>query len=164
MKLFNLLTRAALMFSLIISTSALANELPGRGTKIQMIKTNEAGELFQTRLVMKALEQLGYDVLPHQEMSHPLMYVSLANGDADIFATHWEPLHSDYYKNGGGDAKYFKRGQYSTAAQGYLIDKKTAEQYGITNIAQLKDPLSNINSMLMVCAIASATAKAATPC
>ncbi len=27
-----------------------------------------------------------------------------------------------------------------TAAQGYLIDKKTADQYKITNIAQLKDP------------------------
>ncbi|MFP1591885.1 hypothetical protein ACLB1M_20810 [Escherichia coli] len=26
------------------------------------------------------------------------------------------------------------------AAQGYLIDKKTADQYKITNIAQLKDP------------------------
>jgi len=140
MKLYTLLNHAALALSLIISSSAFANELPGRGTKIQMIKTNEAGELFQTRLVMKALEQLGYEVLPHQEMSHPLMYVSLANGDADIFATHWEPLHSDYYKNGGGDAKYVKRGQYSTAAQGYLIDKKTSEQYGITNIAQLKDP------------------------
>jgi len=49
-------------------------------------------------------------------------------------------LHSDYYKNGGGDSKYFKRGQYSTAAQGYLIDKKTAEAHGISNIAQLKDP------------------------
>jgi len=113
---------------------------PGQGFKIQMIKTNEAGELFQTRLVMKALEQLGYEVLPHQEMSHPLMYVSLANGDADIFATHWEPLHSDYYKNGGGDEKFFKRGQYSTAAQGYLIDRKTAEHYNISTISQLQDP------------------------
>jgi len=126
--------------ALVLCTVALADELPGKGVKIQMIKTNEAGELFQTLLVMKALEKLGYNVLPWQEMSHPLMYVSLANGDADIFATHWEPLHSDYYKNGGGDAKFFKKGQYSTAAQGYLIDKKTAEQYNITNIAQLKDP------------------------
>ncbi|KXU38003.1 glycine/betaine ABC transporter substrate-binding protein [Ventosimonas gracilis] len=140
MKPCTLFTRALLAFSLIIGINAFANDRPGQGVKIQMIKTNEAGELFQTRLVMKALEQLGYDVLPHQEMSHPLMYVSLANGDADIFATHWEPLHSDYYKNGGGDSKYFKRGQYSTAAQGYLIDKKTAEAHGISNIAQLKDP------------------------
>ncbi|MCQ4504704.1 proline/glycine betaine ABC transporter substrate-binding protein ProX, partial [Vibrio parahaemolyticus] len=28
----------------------------------------------------------------------------------------------------------------SGAAQGYLIDKNTAEKYGITNIGQLKDP------------------------
>jgi len=131
---------ACVAAALVLCLPAVADELPGKGVKIQMIKTNEAGELFQTLLVMKALEKLGYNVLPWQEMSHPLMYVSLANGDADIFATHWEPLHSDYYKNGGGDAKFFKKGQYSTAAQGYLIDKKTAEQYNITNIVQLKDP------------------------
>ena len=33
------------------------------------------------------------------------------------------------------------KGVYSdNAAQGYLIDKKTADQYKITNIGQFKDP------------------------
>jgi glycine betaine/proline transport system substrate-binding protein len=41
----------------------------------------------------------------------------------------------------GGDDKFYRKGQYvSGAAQGYLIDKKTAEKYNITNIGQLKDP------------------------
>src|SRR2546429_6935305 len=44
-------------------------------------------------------------------------------------ATHWNPLHADYYKNAGGDAKLFRKGVYSdNAAQGYLIDKKTADR------------------------------------
>lgn len=37
--------------------------------------------------------------------------------------------------------KFYRQGTYvSGAAQGYLIDKKTADKYKITNIAQLKDP------------------------
>jgi len=68
MKRLALFTRALLAFSLIIGINAFANDRPGQGVKIQMIKTNEAGELFQTRLVMKALEQLGYDVLPRHSL------------------------------------------------------------------------------------------------
>ena len=38
-------------------------------------------------------------------------------------------------------AKFYREGVYvNGAAQGYLIDKKTAEQYHITNVEQLKDP------------------------
>jgi len=67
--------------------------------------------------------------------------MSIANGDATFIATHWNPLHADYYKNAGGDAKLFRKGIFSpNAAQGYLIDKKTADAYKITNIGQLKDP------------------------
>ena len=37
--------------------------------------------------------------------------------------------------------KFYREGVYvNGAAQGYLIDKKTAEQYHITNVEQLKDP------------------------
>ncbi len=45
------------------------------------------------------------------------------------------------YAAAGGDNKCYREGVFvSGAAQGYMIDKKTAEQYNITNIAQLKDP------------------------
>ncbi|TRR32917.1 proline/glycine betaine ABC transporter substrate-binding protein ProX, partial [Salmonella enterica subsp. enterica serovar Panama] len=45
------------------------------------------------------------------------------------------------YAAAGGDNKFYRKGVYvSGAAQGYLIDKKTAEQYHITSIDQLKDP------------------------
>jgi glycine betaine/proline transport system substrate-binding protein len=36
--------------------------------------------------------------------------------------------------------KFYREGTFVTGAQGYLIDKKTADQYHITNIDQLKDP------------------------
>ena len=41
----------------------------------------------------------------------------------------------------GGDKKFYREGVFvNGAAQGYLIDKKTAEQYHIKSIDQLKDP------------------------
>ncbi|MEG0540668.1 MAG: glycine betaine ABC transporter substrate-binding protein, partial [Comamonas sp.] len=65
----------------------------------------------------------------------------IASGDATFTAVNWQPLHDDMYAAAGGDKKFYREGVFVTgAAQGYLIDKKTAEQYKITNIAQLKDP------------------------
>ena len=56
-------------------------------------------------------------------------------------ADHWNPLHVDFYEKAGGDAKLYREGVYSDGAlQGYLIDKATADKYGIKSIDQLKDP------------------------
>ena len=92
-------------------------------------------------LVARALEKLGYDVQPMKDLEPATEHLAIANGDATFMATHWNLLHADFYKNSGGDAKLYRKGVYSdNAAQGYLIDKKTAERYQITNLAQLKDP------------------------
>jgi glycine betaine/proline transport system substrate-binding protein len=56
-------------------------------------------------------------------------------------AVNWDPLQTDMYQSAGGDKKFYRQGAYITnAAQGYLIDKKTADQYHISDISQLKDP------------------------
>jgi len=123
-----------------LSLTASANELPGQGIKVQFAKNFEAGEIFPTLLVMKAAERWGYEVLPWQEMSNPLIYASVANGDVQVFAGYWDPLHIDNYKSIKGDTTLVKRGLYYTAGQGYLIDKKTADAYNISNISQLRDP------------------------
>lgn len=120
---------------------AAADDLPGRGVTVQPIKSSIAEETFQTLIVMKALEELGYDVQPIKEIEYATGHVALANGDATFMADHWDPLHIDFYVNAGGDAKLYREGVYSPGAlQGYLIDRKTAEAHGITSIAQLKDP------------------------
>ncbi|MCB2026062.1 MAG: glycine betaine/L-proline ABC transporter substrate-binding protein ProX [Burkholderiaceae bacterium] len=123
------------------ATPALAADLPGKGVEVQPVKSSIAEETFQTLLVMKALEKLGYDVKPIKEVEYPAAHLAIANGDATFMADHWDPLHADYYKNAGGDAKLWRDNSYSTGAlQGYLIDKKTADQHHITNIDQMKDP------------------------
>ncbi|MDO8717394.1 MAG: glycine betaine/L-proline ABC transporter substrate-binding protein ProX [Polaromonas sp.] len=118
-----------------------AADLPGKGVKVQPLQSAIAEETFQTLLVSRGLQKLGYDVQPIKEIEAATGHVAISNGDATFLADHWDPLHADFYKNGGGDAKLFRKGVYSSnAAQGYLIDKKTAEKYKITHIDQLKDP------------------------
>lgn len=50
-------TAAASMALSMVSTAAFAaDELPGKGIKVQPLKSSIAEEAFQTQLVMKALE------------------------------------------------------------------------------------------------------------
>ena len=124
-----------------LAAPAHAADLPGKGVAVQPLKSTIAEETFQTLLVMRGLEKLGYDVKAIKEVDYPAAHIAIANGDATFLADHWDPLHADYYKNAGGDAKLWRENVYSDGAlQGYLVDKKTADKYKITNIAQMSDP------------------------
>ena len=143
MTIFDLTRRTVLCaaLGLGVTCAALAADLPGKGIKVQPLKSSIAEETFQTLLVTKALQQLGYEVAPIKEVEYPAAHIAVANGDATFMADHWQPLHNDYFKNAGGEAKLTRAGTYSAnAAQGYLIDKKTADAHGITHIGQFKDP------------------------
>lgn len=124
-----------------VATQVSAAALPGAGIKVQPLKSSIAEETFQTLLVTKALQKLGYDVQPIKEVTYPTAHIAIANGDATFMADHWNPQHAEFYKNAGGDDKLSRTGVYSdNAAQGYLIDKKTADKYKITNVSQFTDP------------------------
>ncbi|MFA7438754.1 glycine betaine/L-proline ABC transporter substrate-binding protein ProX [Castellaniella sp.] len=121
--------------------TAIGAELPGAGIKMIPAKSSIAEENFQTKIVMKGLERLGYDVQPIVELDIPTVHLAVANGDATFFPVHWDPLHNDFYEHSGGDAKLWRdNALVENSLQGYLIDKKTADEYGIHNIEQLKDP------------------------
>ena len=137
-------TRTLLASSLLAlgvsAAHAQTADLPGKGVKVLPL-SSLVEESFQTLLVSRALQKLGYDVQPTKEVEYPMAYVALANGDATFLANNWNPHHSEFYKNVGGDAKLSRKGVYSAgAAQGYMIDKKTAEQHKITHLSQLSDP------------------------
>lgn len=134
---------ATLLTAIALAGGAQAQggDQPGKGISVQPLQSSIAEETFQTLLVGRALEKLGYTVQPIKEVEYPTAHVAIAQGDATYMANHWDPLHADFYRNAGGDAKLSRTGSYSqNAVQGYLIDKKTANQYGITRIDQLKDP------------------------
>ncbi|WP_323144457.1 glycine betaine/L-proline ABC transporter substrate-binding protein ProX [Massilia phyllosphaerae] len=139
---FSALAIAALALSTSLAMAQTpAAGLPGKGIKVQALQSPIAEETFQTMLVDRALEQLGYAPQPIKEVDYPTAHIAIANGDATFLAAHWDPLHKDYFNNAGGDAKLLRVGAYAgPAAQGYLIDKATADKYHITNIDQLRDP------------------------
>ncbi|WP_165313731.1 glycine betaine/L-proline ABC transporter substrate-binding protein ProX [Vibrio ziniensis] len=135
------LLSSSIAMSSIVGASAYAASLPGEGISVQPVQSTVAEETFQTLIVNKAMEALGYDVKPSKEVDYNVGYTSIAEGDATYLAVNWQPLHDDKFEASGGYDKFYRKGNYiSGAAQGYLIDKKTAEQYNITNIEQLKDP------------------------
>ncbi|KAA5605160.1 glycine betaine/L-proline ABC transporter substrate-binding protein ProX [Roseospira marina] len=132
---------AAGLTTALMAGSAMAQSMPGEGVTVVPLKSSIAEETFQTMLVMKALEDLGYDVEDIKELEYAAAYVAVGNGDGTFLADGWFPLHVDFYEAAGGDEKLYREGVYAPGAlQGYLIDKKTAEEHDITNIAQLKDP------------------------
>ena len=136
--------RGALTATLALGLGTAASsaaELPGKGITVQPLKSSIAEETFQTLLVMKALERLGYAMKPIQEVEYAAGHIAIGNGDGTFLADHWDPLHNDFFSKAGGEQKIYREGVYSPGAlQGYLIDKKTADQYQITHIDQLKDP------------------------
>lgn len=134
--------------SLILSLSlfaasplAMATDLPGKGIDVLPVQSTLPEESFQTELINRALTALGYNVKTTEEVDYNVAYTAIAAGDATYMAVNWEPLQKDMYNAAGGDAKFYRKGTYiSGAAQGYLIDKKTADKYHITDLSQLKDP------------------------
>lgn len=129
------------MLAASLSLPAQADSMPGKGVSVQPIQSPIAEETFQTLVVNKALEALGYDVKETKEVDYSAGYTSIANGDATFMAVSWYPLQNSMYENAGGDEKFYREGHYiENAAQGYLVDKKTAMEYGITQVGQFKDP------------------------
>lgn len=133
--------RVLALATLFAVPATFAADLPSKGITVTPIQSTISEETFQTQLVSKALEKLGYDVQPIREVDYNVGYTTIAAGDATFTAVNWTPLHDEMYKAAGGDNVFYREGTYvNGAAQGYLIDKKTAEKYHITNIEQMKDP------------------------
>lgn len=126
----------------LAASPAMAQELPGEGKSVQPIITTTAEELFQHLILFEGLEQLGYEVSTPLELGeYGSLHVALANGDADFTAVHWRILHESFYENSGGDEDLERLGVFvENVLQGYLIDKATAEEHGITSLEQFQDP------------------------
>jgi glycine betaine/proline transport system substrate-binding protein len=93
-------------------------------------------------IVNIGLEQLGYQVEELQQVSSPaLLHAALASNDIDFTPVHADVSYAKFLENSGGETKLDRVGVINDQfKQGYQIDRKTAEEYNITNIEQLKDP------------------------
>ncbi|MGB5917846.1 glycine betaine/L-proline ABC transporter substrate-binding protein ProX [Arcobacter sp.] len=115
------------------------------GAKVTFLKTSIAEEGFQMYIAADAVKKLGYDVEITNDVSYEVAFQTIAQNakskDAYIMAAAWVPLHDEKIKGAGGSEKIAVIGSYiENCAQGYLIDKKTADKYNIKYINDLKDP------------------------
>ncbi|QPC43067.1 glycine betaine/L-proline ABC transporter substrate-binding protein ProX [Kaustia mangrovi] len=134
-----LTTSAAGIFAAAaIAGAAVAQDLPGDGKEVKLARASWDTGWFQAEIYKKALEELGYDIGTVTTLDNPAFYQSVAQGDMDLWVNGWFPLHNTYkddFESGAEIVGYVAEGG---ALQGYLIDKKTAEEHGITNIADFK--------------------------
>ena len=98
----------ATAFATLVSTSAFAADLPGKGITVQPVQSTISEESFQTLIVSRALEKLGYTVNTPSEVDYNVGYTSIASGDATFTAVNWQPLHDDMYAAAGGDKKSYR--------------------------------------------------------
>ncbi|MFC3704452.1 glycine betaine/L-proline ABC transporter substrate-binding protein ProX [Devosia honganensis] len=117
---------------LLGSPHALAAEInPARGTW-------DSG-WFDTEVYIAALRELGHSVNEPVTLDDAVRYEALSQRDADFSVMEWFPLFNDRLTmfDNLEAVGYVIRGG---ALEGYLIDKKTADEYGITSLADFTDP------------------------
>lgn len=112
-----------------------------KGTIIKPAASTNYYSYFLAEIINQGLQELGYDVQDTQQLQIALAHVAVSTGDADFLTAHWENLNASMLEaNGGGDTLELAGVLVDNAIQGYVIDRVSAEQYGITNLEQLQDP------------------------
>ena len=131
------------LISIAISAALISS--PAFSAKVIPFQSAISEETFQTEIVNRALIELGHEVDSIKEVDYAVAYKQIsqeAQSETINFMTvNWDPLHGAMYDKVGGDDVFFRQGKYvEGCAQGYLIDKKTADKYNIKYINDLKDP------------------------
>lgn len=123
--------------------------LPGEGVKVVAARANWDTGYFEAQVVADLLGELGYEVSSpaDKELSPDVFYSALASREADYWANGWFPLHDPKLEasvpgkgpvgeNVSQVGFIVKQG----ALQGYLVDKKTADEQGIKSMNDLNKP------------------------
>lgn len=132
---------AALAAVMMAGVPAFAQDMPGKGRTIQYSQGDSfGGNYVATQIVMAAMKRLGYEV-KLTTMNTTLFFQAVAQGDEDLATDVNFPQRELAFRAVQKDAQIVGTGMIvGGGINGYLIDKKTADAYKITNLAQLKDP------------------------
>jgi glycine betaine/proline transport system substrate-binding protein len=124
--------------SLLITSNLVA-------AKVTVLMPSIAEETFQTLIVSDLLKKMGHEVTTTNAVAYDIAYQTIANNakseDVYFAASMWDPLHNSKLQALGGDKNIVTYGKFiSSCAQGYLVDKKTADKYNIKYYNDLKKP------------------------
>ena len=138
----SILLLTVVSIGLITYQQSILWDIPsGEGVKIRPSSENSTYGIFLVEVINLGLEKLDYEVEPLKQVTIPIGHISVANGDLDFYGTHWEKGQNKFFIESGGEDKLERIGvTIDNALQGYQIDKKTADEYNITSLEQLKDP------------------------
>ena len=126
-----------------LSSLLLASSL--FGAKVTALKSNIAEETFQMLVVNGILEKMGHEIVSTNDVNYDIAFQTIANNanseDVYFLASMWDPLHNSKLEALGGDKNIVTYDKFiANCAQGYLIDKKTADKYNIKYYNDLKKP------------------------
>ena len=124
--------------SVPIQTAAL----PGEGKTVSMARATWDTGWFKAEIFKQLLEALGYWVDGPQTMDNLPFFLAAAQGETDLWVNSWFPSHNSYIEDNRIKGRVEPVGYQvkAGALQGYLVDKKSAEMHGITNLKDFKDP------------------------
>ena len=107
---------------------------------VSMARANWDTGWFQAEIFKQLQEGLGYTVKGPVTMNSWDFYLSAAAGEIDMWVNGWFP--SNYFEDERIRNKVEAVGfeVKAGALQGYLIDKRSADTFGITNLSDFKDP------------------------
>jgi len=112
--------------------------------KVTALTSGIAEEKFQTLVVAEILKEMGHEIEGVKDVNYDIAYQTIANNaksdDVYYLASMWDPLHAGKIKAIGSDKISYFSNFISNCAQGYLIDKKTADKYNIKYYNDLKKP------------------------
>lgn len=122
----------------------------GGDGSVTMARADWSTGWFQAAIYAELLSELGYDVVdPSEHTRDPNgFYPMLARGEVDLWANGWFPLHDPYLVSSepmtgrevDEEIELVGTQVAQGAVQGYLIDKQTADEHGITSMSDLEDP------------------------
>ena len=122
----------ALVMTLIMTVMTFAQP-------VRIVTTGGMSGAFVDMIVANILIEMGYDVEGPIRMKTAVRYTALATGDADITTQGWYPLHSKYKEQYGKSLQLVGK-ILSGGNDGFVIDKATADKYGITSLSDFANP------------------------
>jgi glycine betaine/proline transport system substrate-binding protein len=114
--------------------------------EIKMGKADWDTGYFQAEVYKQALEKMGYKVSGPTVMKPQVFYVAAAAGDVDLWVNGWFGTHDGYIAESKGKVKAVGTVMEKGGLQGYLIDKKTADKYGIKSVLDIKKHAKQFDS------------------
>ncbi len=119
------------------------------GGAVTMARASWDTGWFQAAIYAQLLDELGYDVSDPGELTRDAntFYPALAQGQVDLWVNGWFPLHDIYLERELFSGQLISEPiepvgfqVEAGAIQGYLIDRATADELGITSMSDFADP------------------------